>query len=173
MKTISAILIVLALAGCEPKERDNALSEGQQALDHAKAAVGPTVNSVAEEAQKAFDSGSKEAMIAARTQLENLQAKIAEESKPNSETHRQLARLHDEIAGIDAKIRVADIKSALNESAAKLAAAKDALAKRLADSQKQFDHAKAEHDGLEKRLAEAQKAVDAAGAKIQSTVNGQ
>ncbi len=141
VRTLLVAALCVALAGCEPKERDTFAKESGKAWEHASKAAVTAWNSVAKKVAAITPDSTREAMDSARKAAEGAQKKLSGIPNPTPEIMKQVEAAKASIAKLNAAERLKD----LQERAAKM----------VEDAKKQAENAGKSVEDVKKNLSTA------------------
>jgi len=105
VKFLAPFLLLITLAGCEPKDRDTFAKESGKAWEHASKAAITAWSSVAKKVAEITPDSTQEAMDSARKAAEDAQKKLSEIPNPTPEILKQVEAAKASLAKLDAAER--------------------------------------------------------------------
>ena len=164
----AACLIVLA-TGCEKKDQDAALAQGQVAFSKAKQMAGGFWKSACAEADKLSADSGKSALESAKTQLESARDRLSHIQAPSELDGLKMDSVKEEIQRLQAALTVQNIKEETDRRVKDAMTWKENAEKTVDEVKAKLAQADAEYQDLQKKLHDAQATYDDASTKVKET----
>lgn len=131
---VSALLVLLGTAGCQPAERDQVAEKGRQAFESARQAGSLAFDSMRRETERIASAESEKQLEAARKRAIELQSELANMKLSDLKSKLKLEAVQKQLAQIDAAKAVADARKELEKAGQKTSTAYQNAQRRLTET---------------------------------------
>jgi chromosome segregation ATPase len=160
-------LTAIVLVGCEKKDQDAAMAQGQLIASKAQTIAGNAWQSARDAASKlSADSGSA-ALQSAKSQMEALQGKLSQVKAPTGLDGLKLDSVKEEIQRLEDALNIQKLKTEMDEKVREASNAKENAEKTADDVREELRRADAEYRDLQDKLNRAQSAYNDASQRAQ------
>ncbi|MBI1756059.1 MAG: hypothetical protein HY248_05815 [Fimbriimonas ginsengisoli] len=161
----SCALGVLMLAGCEPRDRDEAASQGTKALKQVASAAQDAWAAASRQFGKLKDTDPKEALEAARKQAESARDRI-QAVATTPENRKRLAAAQAEIARLKAAMDVQSLQAQWKGAVEKAQAEGKVAKVSVEDASRKLTQIDQSFRSISDQLAEARRIYEGAAEKL-------
>ncbi len=162
---VAATLVVCSI-GCDKKEQDSALSQGQAVVSKAADLAGNAWKAASEQANKVSADSGKSAIEAAKVQMEAARDKLSQIKAPSNLDGLKMDSVKEQIQRLQAALTIQHIKEAMDRRVKIVMQMKDNAEKTADDVKAKLAAADKEYKDLQQKLDSAQSTYNSASNKI-------
>ena len=151
--------VAVALLGCQPKDRDAAISES-------KGIARSLWITAVQEAQKVSDGTSVPAIQKAQKQMQALQVQLSKIKMPDEIDQLRLAHVDEELEKLDYGLEMAKIQEQIDKKVEAAKSTYESSKQTVAELRQKLKSADAEYRNLMNSYAAAKENFEAAGSRI-------